>query len=460
MAEEESAQKMEEFRSMAIEDDESEQISGSFICCVCLDLLYKPVILACGHISCFWCVHRSMSGVSETKCALCRQPYLHFPSICLLLHFLLLKMYPDSYRRREILTLEEEKKEGTFSPQFDALTWRSGDEEQQKLSHSSQSHMKCSDPNSSMDTGSFRNGEPHASKVQSEPIEGIDSYSPSSPKQDLKQERDIIVEEESAHPIGSDQSCKQITASDVLCAECKQLLFHPVALNCGHVYCESCIVYPADEKLTCQVCKSRHPGGLPKVCLELDHFLEQQFPEECALRRLTARPRLAISENGSQKSRNSSADKELKNSSRSIDTSMTHLGVGCDYCGMYPIIGDRYQCQDCVEKIGFDLCGDCYNSRCKLPGRFNQQHRPEHKFRPKKPLYMQNYMLRLVTGQLNDGSTALVFPNEGSEDGVSPTAPTSLSDVQEDAENGLSINFVFEDEPDSEHQNNSQSNSN
>lgn len=73
---------------------------------------------------------------------------------------------------------------------------------------------------------------------------------------------------------------------------------------------------------------------------------------------------------------------------------------------------------------------------------------------------MQNYMLRLVTGQLDDGSTALVFPNEGSEDGVSPTAPTSLSDVQEDAENGLSINFVFEDEPDSEHQNNSQSNSN
>ncbi|XP_039160686.1 E3 ubiquitin-protein ligase PRT1-like [Eucalyptus grandis] len=459
MEEEQSARRMEELRSVAIDDAEPEQISESFTCRACLELLYKPIILACGHISCFWCVHQSMNGVRESKCRICQQPYLHFPSICLLLHFLLLKMYPDSYRRREILTLEEEKKMETFSPQFDALAWRSGDEEQQKLSHSSQSHMTCSGPNSSMETGSF-SGEPQAGKVQSEPVEGIDSYGPSSPKQDLKLEHDITVQEENAHPVGSDQSCKQITASDVLCAECKQLLFHPVSLNCGHVYCESCIVYPADEKLTCQVCKSRHPGGLPKVCLELDHFLEQQFPEEYALGRLTARPRLAISENGSQKSRNSRADNELRNSSRSIDTLMTHLGVGCDYCGMYPIIGDRYQCQDCVEKIGFDLCGDCYNSRCKLPGRFNQQHRPEHKFRPKKPLYMQNYMLRLVTGQLDDGSTALVFPNEGSEDGVSPTAPTSLSDVQEDAENSLSINFVFEDEPDSEHQNNSQSNSN
>ncbi|KAL3716216.1 hypothetical protein ACJRO7_007905 [Eucalyptus globulus] len=376
---------MEESRSVAIDDAEPEQISESFTCCICLELLYKPIVLACGHISCFWCVHRSMSGVSETKCVLCRQPYLHFPSICLLLHFLLLKMYPDSYRRREILTLEEEKKRGTFSPQFDALAWRPGDEEQQKLSHSSQSHMPCLGPNSSVDTGCFRNGEPNARKVQSKPVEGIDSYSPSSPKQDLKLGHDITVQDENAHPVGSDQSCKKITALDVLCAECKQLLFHPVALNCGHVYCESCIVYPADEKLTCQVCKSRHPGRLPKVCLELDHFLEQQFPEEYALRRLAAQPRLTISENDSQKSRNSRADTELRNSSRSIDTSVTHLRVGCDYCGMCPIIGDRYQCQDCVESIGFDLSGDCYNSCCKLPGWFNQQHRPEHKFELKKP---------------------------------------------------------------------------
>ena len=47
---------------------------------------------------------------------------------------------------------------------------------------------------------------------------------------------------------------------------------------------------------------------------------------------------------------------------------------------MYPIIGDRYRCIDCKEKIGFDLCGDCYNTGSKLPGRFNQQHTPEHRF--------------------------------------------------------------------------------
>ncbi|KAF3682417.1 hypothetical protein FXO37_02343 [Capsicum annuum] len=28
-----------------------------------------------------------------------------------------------------------------------------------------------------------------------------------------------------------------------------------------------------------------------------------------------------------------------------------HIGVGCDYCVMYPIVGERYKCKDCKEKI-------------------------------------------------------------------------------------------------------------
>lgn len=127
---------------------------------------------------------------------------------------------------------------------------------------------------------------------------------------------------------------------------------------------------------------------------------------------------------------------------------------------MCPIIGDRYQCQDCVEKIGFDLCGDCYNSGCMLPGRFNQQHRPDHKFKLKKLNTLQHYMLRLVIGRLDNVSTAFVLSNDGSEDGTTLTAPTSPSDVQEDAEDDLAISFVLEDEAGPEHQNDSQSNSN
>lgn len=50
------------------------------------------------------------------------------------------------------------------------------------------------------------------------------------------------------------------------------------------VYCKSCLD-PTDEGLNCQVCQSPHPGQSPRVCLELDHFLEEKFSKEYSIRR-------------------------------------------------------------------------------------------------------------------------------------------------------------------------------
>ncbi|KAK3278187.1 hypothetical protein CYMTET_13859, partial [Cymbomonas tetramitiformis] len=56
--------------------------------------------------------------------------------------------------------------------------------------------------------------------------------------------------------------------------------------------------------------------------------------------------------------------------------------VGCDDCGVYPVIGRRWQCQDCPDDMGYDLCGECYDATkdVKKPrkGRFNQHHLPTH----------------------------------------------------------------------------------
>lgn len=40
-----------------------------------------------------------------------------------------------------------------------------------------------------------------------------------------------------------------------------------------------------DKGLKCQMCQFLHPTTFPKVCLELDCFLERQFPKEYASRR-------------------------------------------------------------------------------------------------------------------------------------------------------------------------------
>ncbi|GJS83672.1 E3 ubiquitin protein ligase PRT1-like protein isoform X1, partial [Tanacetum coccineum] len=167
---------------------------------------------------------------------------------------------------------------------------------------------------------------------------------------------------------GSDHY-KQVNITDLLCAICKELLCRPVVLNCGHVFCEACVIDSCHESCRCPVCQSSHPKGFPKVCLVLEGFLEQHVSEEYAARR-QAIDKLKTREQGT-----SSADVRCDCIRR-----QAHFGVGCDCCGIYPLIGKRYKCKDCLEQIGFDLCEDCYNSSSNLPGRFNQQHKPDHEF--------------------------------------------------------------------------------
>ncbi|KAK9039177.1 hypothetical protein V6N11_024013 [Hibiscus sabdariffa] len=192
----------------------------------------------------------------------------------------------------------------------------------------------------------------------------------------------------------------RISVADLLCTACKQLIFRPIVLNCGHIYCQTCIIFPANEMLRCPVCQCLHPSSFPNICLTLDQFLAARFPNEYALRKDS----ILLEQVSSKHDRATTCSMEAsKQDSKLLEppssgrlpssvqaSSYKHVGVGCDACGvkiilvfflqMSPILGDRYKCIDCTEKIGYDLCGDCYTTRPKLPGRFNQRHTPEHRF--------------------------------------------------------------------------------
>ncbi|KAK1437366.1 hypothetical protein QVD17_03157 [Tagetes erecta] len=321
-------------RSAMEEATESEQISDHFTCAVCLDLLYKPIVLVCGHVSCFWCCQHSMHPRSESHCPLCRNPYHHFPAICHMLHFLLKKLHPISYNRRHIQTLEDEKHKLEFSPDIDSLVTHDG-------------------------------------------LNNVDQ--------------------------SSARTYKHISVSDVMCSACMQLLFRPVVLNCGHVYCEGCITIPTEGMLKCRVCECRHPSGHPKVCRELDQFLEEQFSLEYSVRRSSIQQNQDQTQNTSSSNEVSTQFPKLSFPTEesflqwwTVNRSKWHGGVGCDMCGIFPIIGDRYKCEDCTEKSGYDLCGDCYNTGSNVPGRFNQKHMPTHRLELVKPAIHQNILHRLL----------------------------------------------------------------
>ena len=97
---------------------------------------------------------------------------------------------------------------------------------------------------------------------------------------------------------------------------------------------------------------------------------------------------------------------------------------------MSPIVGERYKCKDCVEKIGFDLCESCYNTPAKIPGRFNQQHKPEHEFEVVQPLTIRDLIFRMSSEQsVDNGSDALVHMGEASH---TPTLAAGVKPEQGD----------------------------
>ncbi|XP_019180979.1 PREDICTED: E3 ubiquitin-protein ligase PRT1-like isoform X2 [Ipomoea nil] len=334
---------------------EMEEIPEDLQCCVCLELLYKPIVLGCGHIACFWCVHYSMNSWKGSHCPICRHQYHHFPSICRLMHFLLLELFPIAYKRREMQMAEEEKELGITSPQF----------------------------------------EDFASEYCSKELSAKDGSSSHSPMASQRSDSALLGESSSLVHASSHDATKNSNDGDEVKAEiakrefvtnfncriCEQLLCCPVVLNCGHVYCEGCIVNQCDKLCRCPACQMEHPNGYPNVFLVLDHFLERQFPEYASRKNTYLnKSDLQCKSSSTGPVRTTTKAGQSPGVGHGAFVPKIHYGVGCDYCGMYPILGDRYRCKDCKEKIGFDLCGACYNSSSKLPGKFNQQHRPEHKF--------------------------------------------------------------------------------
>ncbi|KAL7124233.1 hypothetical protein ABFS83_14G034800 [Erythranthe nasuta] len=322
---------------------DDEEFPDDFQCCVCLEIMYKPVVLACGHVSCFGCVFHAMDDYQESHCPVCRHPYNHFPGVCELLHLLLLKSYPLAYKRRQRQVAEEEEKYGYISPQFDS------------------------------------------DLVNSQVSEVLDD-------QDTCGGDHSLVQDSSKRPSPCEDKPSAINKeANLQCAVCKQLICRPVVLNCGHVYCETCICPRQSSICECSTCGSAHPNGVPNVCLVLDQFLENRFPEEYSARKLSlpkvsrASPSGSTPEKPEQAAKCSSLPRNAYSPWFSENYPNFHPMVGCDYCGMSPIIGMRYRCKDCVEEIGFDLCERCYSTPSKLPGRFNQRHTQEHQFEKLQP---------------------------------------------------------------------------
>lgn len=314
------------------------------------------------------------------------------------LHFLLLEIDSVAYRRREKQILDEEKKQNYFSPQFD--------------DHSATEKMSsCLDSLSSKESSMVEVVDPLDCDTS---FHNHVTYVPeNSNLPEIEGNGNVALENKLPHGCANG-NCKEVSINHVLCAGCKQLLVQPLVLNCGHVFCKSCISCPMDGSLRCQVCHSSHPGGFPRVCLELDNFLLEKFPEEYAHRKAALQNK-GHCEQGllacamQTEEQHHTTIWPIKNDfswwREHGSKVQIHYRVGCDSCGMCPIVGKRYKCLDCKEAIGFDLCEDCHNTSPKTFGRFNQKHTPEHRFQNVQLNAFRNYFMWRAMPEQSQGDS-------------------------------------------------------
>lgn len=157
------------------------------------------------------------------------------------------------------------------------------------------------------------------------------------------------------------------------CKICKKMLYKPVAMNCGHLMCQTCAA--SGPTNSCRFCGVYHPDAFPQVCVELEQYMEREFPKDYKLRSEEVKSSdKAKMQMKSWRSQPADDPEEI-----GVTQNPIHQNVGCDGCGMMPILGRRFHCLDCPESCGYDLCQTCQDRGNSLPGRFNQRHGPRHR---------------------------------------------------------------------------------
>mmetsp|Transcript_7573 Transcript_7573/g.21082 ORF Transcript_7573/g.21082 Transcript_7573/m.21082 type:complete len:469 (-) Transcript_7573:306-1712(-) len=341
---------------------------SAYSCSICLELLHKPAVNTCGHVFCYWCMHRAMDLLDEThNCPLCREKFSHLPAVCWPLQEYLTVTFPDEMetREEEVARLEREE---------------------------------------------------------------FHAESPKAPATRKTEDKSDLV---------------GVLLEIFQCVECGKVPAPPTVLTCGHIVCCGTEDTVLRQKKTCPVhgCIGKMAAvDRPAVCSLIDTILQKYMTEEiksvtasscCGgifLEASSAAADMDISYkesrsfapgdlvvieglqsergskyNGRKAKIESFDDATSRYTCTLLGTSQTisiksenlkkaeeeekryvHYGVGCDGCGAFPIVGQRWKCGDCSEEIGFDLCGDCYNDGVHnregqvAAGRFNQQHRPNH----------------------------------------------------------------------------------
>jgi len=157
---------------------------------------------------------------------------------------------------------------------------------------------------------------------------------------------------------------------DWSCVECRRTpAKHTRVSVCGHLTCADCF----DIGLTrpCASCAARQVY-VPKPCRLICALHGDEAPAEAPS------PQDAEAEACAPEASSHASPDPPAGGAAAAERAYVHFGVGCDGCGIYPITGLAWKCQECPDAVGYDLCDDCHGAPLSA-GRFGQSHLPAHR---------------------------------------------------------------------------------
>ena len=344
-----------------------------FRCSICLELLWSPIVVDCGHAMCFWCVggwegaaqlvagpvigspcdslhatlhchgptprctFRAMNNFGESTCPLCRYKFSTFASPCPSLHWAVVVCDPEAASERAVEAgVQEASTHVQMNPsvELDFLNW-----------------------------------------------EGVKAAS---------------VEERIS-----------LLTRLLSCTACGAVSSAPTVLDCGHILCSTTRHLSGSPPHSCPTCGKGHTPGRRAPCTALRAVaaaVESLRPGTVSVPNDDgAQPGPGVGGEGTSGAGPSGAQEGVgsgvaptaggedgKEPSSSLPAEdyakdpitgepFVHFGVGCDGCGLFPITGERWACMNCRDehRFGFDLCSSC-NGRwhdsgaASFSGRFLQ----------------------------------------------------------------------------------------
>ena len=416
-------------------------------CAVCCELLYKPVVPPCGHPFCFWCAHRSMSYTSVSKCPLCRSELTHLPRVSELLHDLLSKKYPKRYAERAKETLEfevEQEIESMTTTEASAQADKEADaqarsvldgsdgmevdDEDEEEAAGEGAQFKCDNCGGALFHPSILSPCSHClcgvcSGIYTEDKEAGPNERTAQCAEDLQRcpvcecrlvappkvchiLNNFIIKREGSYVERANLRRRRRSSLQGAPATARESTDTPAPSN--PIGAGNGTENSDDRQMVCPCCSPPSTGtgtGTGPGVSSQGHSGGGEAG--------TTGPGSPGGQ-GSEASDSNLQDRIIRVLKSPCDTvspeNFVHFGVGCDGCGVCPIVGPRYKCMECEERIGFDLCAQCH-LRHEGPGRFNQQHKADHKMvlvEPKETLlhsllknhpgFTAEYLIDLLNG--------------------------------------------------------------